>query len=107
MKVRKKSGMSAEEHASFGADLQEIQEFLNRSQRFFTDRFGKVKYCSLKVAETLKHFEELRYVLDDLATGTHQTKVGQFYYGRKFEEVQEKDEGGNTLIPKLADLQRG
>ena len=53
-----KAGMEEAEHQSFGGDIQQLLNFLVKSQGFFHQRYGKTKYCSLKLAEVTKAIEE-------------------------------------------------
>ena len=80
--MQKKTGMTAEEHQEFGSDCQDLQNYLVQTQAFFNQRFGKTKYCALKLAEICKTLEELRYEMDEIATDAHKEKAGKFYYNK-------------------------
>ncbi len=80
--MQKKTGMSVEEHQEFGSDCQDLQNYLVQTQAFFNQRFGKTKYCALKLAEICKTLEEFRYEMDEIVTGDHNTKAGSFYYNK-------------------------
>lgn len=80
--MQSKTGMSQEEHQEFGSDCQDIQNYLIQTQAFFNQRFGKTKYCALKLAEICKTLEEFRYEMDEVATDALNTKAGAFYYNK-------------------------
>ncbi|MDX2470643.1 MAG: hypothetical protein QNL04_08725 [SAR324 cluster bacterium] len=80
--MQKKTGMTEQEHQDFGSDCQDLQNYLIQSQIFFNQRFGKTKYCALKLAEICKTLEEFRFEMDEIATDALKTKAGTFYYNK-------------------------
>ncbi len=76
-------GMEEKEHQTFGQDLQQALNYFIKTQKFFAQRYGKTKYCALKLAEVTKSLEELRFEMDEVASKELQSKPGTFYYNQK------------------------
>ncbi|MDT8447618.1 MAG: hypothetical protein RRB13_12065 [bacterium] len=101
-------GLKLAEHQEFGKEVQRSAEFLSRSLEFLTARYGQSAYCHKKLAEVIRHLEEFRYEMDELAEAEHrgETKetIRSCYYQRPFEDAEAfKKRRGDYPLPGILD----
>lgn len=85
-------GLKFDEHQEYGKELQRSAEFLSRSLEFLTARYGQSSYAHKKLAEVIRHLEEYRFEMDELAEAEHRdqpkTEIRKAYYQREFADAE-------------------